>query len=623
MSPTDPKYVLAEHLNILAEQKGKLEEKSRFFEALLRGLPGIFYVFDEKLKLVLWNENAEAVTGYSQDDLKQDDLLEMITEADRRTVLRAIRGAFATGFGVTEARMTTKDGRAIPYFFTGQSTRIDDKAYLVGMGLDMSPVKQAESALKESEALYHLFAERMTEGVMLFTGPKILFVNRAFCDMCGYESMEELMKVKPLDLAAESYTIYFRELYDALAAGLAQERFFQARWKKKDGAEIWVEGRGNRIFWKEKPSIIITVRDITEAKEKELSMKEEAEQLRRENVNLRSSIKDRYKFGDIIGKSPAMQKVYELVLNAAATSANVIIYGESGTGKELVARAIHLMSSRSKNDFVPVNCAAIPENLLESEFFGHKKGAFTGAHTDKHGFLDLADAGTLFLDEVGELTPVLQVKLLRAIEGGGYTPVGSNATKTSNFRIIAATNRNLMDLCRKGQMREDFFFRIHIIPITIPPLRQRKDDIPLLVEHFLRVYSPDKKFVPLPGQVMEALSNYDWPGNVRELQNVIQRYLTVKRLDFLTPQALGGHSGRGAEPSPAPSAFAHNPAANPAYSGEDEEGQVGLRDATQSVEKNVIQEALDQNRWNKSRTALALGISRKTLFRKMQQFGLI
>ncbi len=612
----------AEAVQKLQKDVKDLEGKSRFFEALLRGLPGIFYVFDEDLKLVLWNENAEAVTGYSSDDLKQDDLLGMIAQEDRRTVLRAIRGAFATGFGTTEARMSTKDGRAIPYFFTGQSTRIEDKAYLVGMGLDMSPVKQAERDLKESEALYHLFAERMTEGVTLFTGPKIIFVNRAFVSMCGYEREDELLGVKPLDLSAESYAVYFRELYDALAAGLAQERFFQARWKRKNGSEFWVEGRGNRIAWKEQPSILITARDITEAKEKEITMREEAEQLRRENVNLRSSIKDRYKFGDIIGKSPAMQKVYELVLNAAATNANVIIYGESGTGKELVARAIHAMSSRAKNDFVPVNCAAIPENLLESEFFGHKKGAFTGAHTDKHGFLDLADAGTLFLDEVGELTPVLQVKLLRAIEGGGYTPVGSNITKTSDFRVIAATNRNLMDLCRKGQMREDFFFRIHIIPITLPPLRQRTDDIPLLVEHFLRIYSPDKKFAPLPGQVMEALGNYDWPGNVRELQNVIQRYLTVKRLDFLTPEAL---SGRPSQPRP-PRAVEEEPfysTAAPLPAAEDDRSGAGLRDATQGVEKNVIKEALDRNRWNKTKTALDLGISRKTLFRKMKQFGLI
>ncbi len=593
-----------------------LENQRQFFEALLRGLPGIFYVFDEDLNILLYNQNVTEVTGYQPDEIADKDLLELFEKPDRERVRQSIRDVFVTGGGTTEACMVTKGGSARHFFFTGQRTNIDGVRYLVGVGQDLTLVKEAQKAIKESEALYKLFAERMTEGVMLFTGVQILFVNRAFVKMFNMESPEEFLKQKkkPLDLAADKYTVYFRELYEALAAGLAHERFFQARWKDAQGREFWVEGRGNRITWKGKPSILVTARDITESKQKEISMREEADQLRRENVNLRSSIKDRYRFGDIIGKSSAMQKVYELILNAAATPANVIIYGESGTGKELVARAIHAMSSRAKNDFVPVNCAAIPENLLESEFFGHKKGAFTGAHTDKHGYLDLADAGTLFLDEVGELTPVLQVKLLRAIEGGGYTPVGSNVNKTSDFRIIAATNRNLMDLVRLGKMREDFFFRIHIIPITLPSLRQRKDDIPLLAEHFLRQYSPDKKAAPLPGAVLDALVNYDWPGNVRELQNVIQRYLTVKRLDFLTSPSMGLAPTSAPRLAPAKESFA----APDSHEGED----FALKDATAAMEKRVIQEALDSNRWNKSKTAQALGVSRKTLFRKMKRFGL-
>jgi len=191
------------------------------------------------------------------------------------------------------------------------------------------------------------------------------------------------------------------------------------------------------------------------------------------------------------------------------------------------------MSSRSEKEFVPVNCSAIPENLLESEFFGHKKGAFTGAHADKQGYLALADGGTLFLDEVGELGLSLQAKMLRAIEGGGYSPVGSSVNKLSDFRIIAATNQNLLEQVRKRGIREDFFYRIHVIPINVPPLRDRKEDIPLLMEHFLKLYSENGDPPPVPGQVLEALMSYDWPGNVRELQNAIQRYIAVKRLEFI------------------------------------------------------------------------------------------
>ena len=194
---------------------------------------------------------------------------------------------------------------------------------------------------------------------------------------------------------------------------------------------------------------------------------------------LRSSQHNRDRFGNIIGKSPAIQRVYELILNAAATDANVILYGESGTGKELVAHAIHEMSSRKSGSFVPVNCGAIPETLMESEFFGHRKGAFTGAIIDKHGFLDLADGGTLFLDELGEIGQSMQVKLLRAIDGGGFTPIGGSQVKTPDLRIIAATNRDVAEQVRKGVIREDFFYRIHVIPIQLPALRERKEDIPL------------------------------------------------------------------------------------------------------------------------------------------------
>ncbi|MBU0479393.1 sigma 54-interacting transcriptional regulator [bacterium] len=596
---------LAAKVRDLTATVGDLAHKQQFFQALLRSLPGVVYVFDENLQLKFWNTNAETITGYSPEVVSEMDLLNLFLEPDRGAMQEAIRGVFEEGAGFIESTLVTMEGRRIPFFFTGRRVTIDGADYLVGMGLDMTQLKTAEGELKETETLYRILAERITDGVMLLRGNAILFANQAFASLFDYRDTASFMAENPLELAAGGFTMYFREMYEALEAGVCEERFFQARWRTPKGREFWVEGRGNRIMWHGRPSVLLSARDITEAKLREISMQEESEQLRRENVTLRSSIKDRYRFGNIIGKSTAMQRIYELILNAAATSANVIIYGESGTGKELVARAIHEMSSRAEKSFVAVNCAAMPENLLESEFFGHKKGAFTGAHTDKQGLLDMADNGTLFLDEVGELTPVLQVKLLRAIEGGGYAPVGSAVTKTSDFRIISATNRNLLEESRKGSMREDFFFRIHIIPITLPPLRERKDDIPLLVEQFLRLYSGEKKPPSLPGQVLESLVRYDWPGNVRELQNVIQRYLTVKRLDFLSPAAPASAD-----------------AAARSAQGQADKDDLDLRGATEGVERSVIREALEQNRWNKSRTAEALGVSRKTLFRKMKRLGL-
>jgi len=599
---------MQQRIDRLQREVKEYERKNQFFEMLISSLPGLFYLFDEDFKVHKWNKNVEEVIGYSSEEVTTRSLFELFDGEDLLRVQKSIQSAFTTGEGVVEADLVTKEGRRIPYFFTGATARIADTSYLLGMGLDISKRKQAEDGLRESEALYRIFAERMTEGVVLCHNSLIRFVNDAFVSMLAHKDSSRILGSDITSFVSKDFEIYFREMMETLEKGVMEERYFQARWMTKANQEIWVEGRGNLIQWQGNPTVLLTARDITETKQREISMQEEADHLRRENVNLRSSIKDRYRFGNIIGKSAAMQEVYELILDAAASSANLIIYGESGTGKELVARAIHTMSSRSANNFITVNCAAIPENLLESEFFGHKKGAFTGAHSDKQGYLDLADGGTLFLDEIGELGINLQAKLLRAIEGGGYSPVGSSLSKASDFRIIAATNRNLLDGLKKGLMREDFFYRIHIIPINLPPLRNRKDDIPLLLEHFLRTYAEEGKIPTVPGQIMDALIRYDWPGNVRELQNLTQRYIAVKRIDFLPSAAI------------VPAALQEGPemdAADPAK----QDFSTGGRLA--EIEEAAIKKALTRFHGNKTRAAEALGISRKTLARKLKRMGTI
>ena len=326
--------------------------------------------------------------------------------------------------------------------------------------------------------------------------------------------------------------------------------------------------------------------------------------LREENVRLKANIKERYRFGKIIGKSPVMQEIYELILKAAASDVGVIVYGESGTGKELVAEAIHEMSDRKEKPFVPVNAGGVAETLLESEFFGYKKGAFTGANTDKPGLLHLADKGTLFLDELGEIGPNLQAKLLRAIEGGGFTPVGCLEAETSDFRIIAATNKDLKKQVKKGIMREDFFYCIHIFPIHLPPLRERKEDIPLLIEHFMQNHSPSKNLPTITAGVMEALTSYDWPGNVRELINTMHRYVTLGEVDFLGEQTI------------APGGEISNFGDNPRH------GKIALDQAMANYEKATILSALKNSQGHKIKTAAALGISRAALYNKMKKYGI-
>jgi PAS domain S-box-containing protein len=351
----------------------------------------------------------------------------------------------------------------------------------------------------------------------------------------------------------------------------------------------------------ETQSVII---DIHKRKQDELALKEKEAFLKKENIRLRAAIKERYRFGEIVGKSAAMQKVYELILRAAATDTNVIIYGESGTGKELVARAIHDMSDRGERHFVPVNCGAIPHHLMESEFFGYKRGAFTGAAQTKPGLLDHADQGTLFLDELGQIKEEMQVKLLRALEGSGYTPIGALEVKRPDVRIISATNKSLVQLLDKGAMREDFFYRIHIFPITLPPLRERKEDIPLLAEHFLAKHGRGRPAAVLRGHELDALINHDWPGNVRELENTLQRYISLNRLDFM------GLPGRGAGPAAGDLPFELYPLDQP------------LRDATQAFEKAYLFSLLNKYQWNRTKVAAILGIERKTLYLKMKYLDL-
>ncbi len=594
----------ADRLQNIDEEQIDFQQRNTFFEMLIKSLPGIFYVIDDKFNLLMWNKNAERVTGYTYEDIEQRGIFDVFDSSELPMVKEVIDHAFREGEGSVEAVIHAKDGHEIPCLFTGVSAEIDDTLYLLGIGLDISKRKEAEAGLRESETLYRIFAQWMTEGVALLHGSRILFANKAFAAMLGHVDPNGLLDREIMDFIHSDFEIYFHDLITSVEEGQSSERYFQARWVNSRKEEIWVEGRGIFIRWKTSPAVLMTVRDITEAKLKEITMQEEAAYLRRENITLRTSIiKDRYRLGNIIGKSPAMQEVYELILNSSATNASVIVYGESGTGKELVAQAIHEMSTRAAKPFIPVNCAAIPETLIESEFFGYKKGAFTGAVCDKPGYLDMADGGTLFLDEVGEVALTIQAKLLRAIEGRGYSPVGGSAVRIADLRIIAATNKNLLDLSKRGLFREDFFYRIHIIPIMLPPLRKRKEDIPLLVERFLRIYSPVKRIPSLPGHLMEALINYDWPGNVRELQNVIQRYLSVGRMDFLAPLQDDART----------------------LSGPSEKciGSFNLQEHTGNLEKTIIMDALNKHHWNKSRAADALKISRKTLFRKLKRFGLI
>lgn len=348
------------------------------------------------------------------------------------------------------------------------------------------------------------------------------------------------------------------------------------------------------------------VMDIHDRKQAEEHLRLEADRLQAHNLRLRHSLKGAVRFGDIIGKSAAMHAVYQSILKAAETSANVIVYGESGTGKELVAKTIHRLSDRGDMAFVPVNCGAIPDSLFESEFFGYKKGAFTGAEHDRQGFLTAAKGGTLFLDEVGEIPPNMQVKLLRAIDGGGYTPLGSHEAIATDIRIVAATNRDLQQYMGAGHFRRDFYYRIHVVPISLPPLRERREDIPLLIHHFLQVFSRDGQRQSIPDRIMQAMQNYHWPGNVRELQNAVQQYMALQDVDVIAKLPPGADNFSPVE-MPMEELMASRPR---------------LTDAVRDFEKRYIAQMLTAHQWHRSKVAELLGVDRRTLFRKIKEYNI-
>jgi len=325
-------------------------------------------------------------------------------------------------------------------------------------------------------------------------------------------------------------------------------------------------------------------------------------------------------FPEIIGQGSEMVKIFDLIKRIAPTPANILIYGESGTGKELVAKAIHRHSRVADNPFVPITCSAIPESLLESELFGHVKGSFTGAIADKAGLFQQADSGTAFLDEIGELTPIIQTKLLRVLQEREFMPVGSTQTSQVNVRIIAATNRNLEDEIIVGNFREDLYYRLAVVPIRVPPLRERKEDVPLLVKHFLEKYSDimGKEIQTISSYGLEVLMEYDFPGNVRELENIIERGVALESSNIILPESLilSLHKKNGNScPKTDEALFT-------AAHSEQELFERGMEEVLIDVEKEMIKYALEKSGNSKMGAAELLKISFRSLRYKTKKYGI-
>ena len=557
------------------------------------GAPSV--IVEQDFTISMANPKFEELTGFAcreiENRMKWSDFID---PEDRRMVTR-YHFARRSGRGMVpseyECRIVDRNGGVKDTFI--KVGLLGETGRTIASIIDITRLKQTEQELRDRETRYSAILEGY-EGFVYFIDRdyRIRFMNENLIRSIGRDATGQPCYEALHGRSSACLWCVAEQVFEGQRVRFEMKNPNDKRWYYSINVPVELSDRS--VYCQ------AMIADIDERKRMEEALRDSEAHLREENIRLRSTIEERQRFGDIVGKSAAMQEIYELMLMAAASDTNIILYGESGTGKELVARAIHSMSARQDRNFVPVNCGAIPENLLESEFFGHKKGAFTGADADKQGLLDEADGGCLFLDEIGEIKPDLQVKLLRAIEGGGYMPVGGSRLRKPDFRIIAATSRNLTELVKAGRMRSDFFYRVHVIPIHLPPLRKRKEDIPLLAEHFFKAY--DRKIRPtLTARVMDTLMNYGWPGNVRELQNVLYRFVTLKRLDL---------SGNTPLPALAPVADEVDSAAT------------GLTEIVAAFEKRHIAAALAEHRWNRTRTAKALGIGLRTLQRKMKAHGI-
>jgi DNA-binding NtrC family response regulator len=333
--------------------------------------------------------------------------------------------------------------------------------------------------------------------------------------------------------------------------------------------------------------------------------------LKKENLQLKQQLRKKYRFENLIGDSPAIQRVFETIEKVADTDSTVLILGESGTGKELIAKALHFNSSRREGPFIPVNCAAIPGELLESELFGHEKGAFTNAIRTRIGRVEMAGGGTLFLDEIGDMSTNLQSKLLRVLQEREFERIGGMKTIKTDMRVIAATHRDLKREVEEKKFREDLYYRLHVIPIEVPPLRDRRSDIPLLVHHFIDHFNRNrkKKIEGIDDDALQLLMNSDWPGNVRELENTVERIVILSGGDRLTAQDL---------PEKYHAALPHPTHAAPVLP----EAGISLDAVVSDFEKTLILEALNKTGWVKNKAAQLLNLNRTTLIEKIKRQNL-
>ena len=561
-------------------------------------------------EIIYANDSASKMTGYSKKELTSMQVTDVNTEIgpDFSELLKKLKTQKQF---ILETKHRHKSGNIYNVEICSNYIEIEDKQIIVSFVKNIDERVLAEeklilannqlaTLLEESEERFRdLFEEAPIAYVHESLDSKFIKANKAALKILGVRPDEVLTTYgKSLVVDSPGNQRRLKEAFDSIERGTDTSGVLLELKRKDNGKSIWIQ-------WWSKPDASgeftrTMFIDITD----KVLMKQEKENLQAENSYLQDEIKFTHNFEEIISKSKLFHKVLHQIEQVASTDATVLILGESGTGKELLARAVHNISKRNNKALIKINCANLPANLIESELFGHERGAFTGAMEKKIGRFELADNGTIFLDEIGELPVALQSKLLRVLQEGEFERLGNPKTMKVDVRVIAATNRNLKEAIEKKEFREDLFYRLNVFQIVAPPLRERKEDIPLLVKHFVKKYSGKmgRDIKTIPEKVVKALMNYDWPGNVRELENKVERALILNHGSTLQ---YGDWI--------------------PTFDYVTSEGNGAPLVTMEEVEKAHIIRILERTKWKlsgKNGAAELLGLNPNTLYSRMKKLGI-